>query len=95
MDWSKVDAGLAASLAEDPDPGRRFVVFVHLDPQARGILAASGIDAEGEGSVQTATVSALEVAGLSDRSEVRRLVLSHRLRLADLESKPDPERPVG
>lgn len=95
MDWSKVDAGLAVSLAEDADPGRRFVVFVHLDPQARGTLAAAGIDAGGEGSVQTATVSALQVAALSDRSEVRRLELSHLVRLADLASGPDPERPVG
>ena len=90
MDWSKLDAGLAAAVAEDADPTRRFVVFVHLDPEGGGVLTAAGVDAAGEGQVRTATLSALQVATLSDRDQVRRLVLSLPLRLADQTSQADP-----
>ncbi len=90
MDWSKLDAGLAAALAEDADPTRRFVVFVHLDPEGGGMLTGAGIDAAGEGQVRTATLSARQVATLSDRNQVRRLVLSFPLRLADQPPQADP-----
>lgn len=90
MDWSKLDAGLAAAVAEDEDPTRLFVVFVHLDPEGDGVLAAAGIDAAGEGQVRTATLSALQVATLSDRDQVRRLVLSLPLRLSHREPRPAP-----
>lgn len=90
MDWSKVDAGLAAALAEDKGPARRFVVFVHLDPQAGGRLGDAEVEAAGEGPVRTATVSAEQVAALSDQGQVRRLVLSQPMRLADPASRPDP-----
>ncbi len=89
MDWSKLDAGLAAAVAEDADPTRRFVVFVHLDPEGGEVLTGAGIDAAGEGLVRTATVSALQVATLSDQDQVRRLVLSRPLRLADQTSAAD------
>jgi hypothetical protein len=89
VDWSKLDAGLAAAVAEDADPTRRFVVFVHLDPEGGGVLTGAGIDAAGEGQVRTATLSALQVATLSDRDQVRRLVLSLPLRPTDQTSKAD------
>ncbi len=90
MDWSKLDAGLAAALTEDADHARRFVVFVHLGPEGGGVLTGAGIDAAGEGQVRSATLSARQVAALSDRDQVRRLVLSPSLRLADQASEPDP-----
>ncbi len=54
------------------------------------MLTGAGIDAAGEGQVRTATLSALQVATLSDRDQVRRLVLSLPLRLTDQTSKADP-----
>jgi len=90
VDWSKLDAGLAAAVAEDAGPTRRFVVFVHLDSDGDGVLTGVGVEAAGEGQVRTATLSARQVATLSDRDQVRRLVLSPSLRLADQASEPNP-----
>jgi len=83
MDWSKVDAGLAGALADD-DAGRRYAVFVHLDPEADPeVLGALGVAAAGRGAVRTATVSAADVARLTDEAGVRHLRLSTPLHLTD------------
>jgi len=80
MDWSKVDAALAAAL-DDDDASRRHTVFIHLAPQAdpRGLVAL-GVDPTGEGSVRTATLSAAEIGRLSDRAEVDHIRISRPLR---------------
>jgi len=83
MDWSKVDAGLAGALADD-DAGGRYAVFVHFDPGADPeVLGALGVAVTGHGDVRTATVSAAEVARLTDEAGVRHVRLSTRLHLAD------------
>lgn len=81
MDWSKLDAGLAAALA-DGRADDRYVVFVHLGPAADpGGLPDLPGGPEGDGSVRTATVSAVEVAQLTERAEVRQIRLSQALGL--------------
>lgn len=78
MDWSKVDAALAAALADDG--GQRCTVLVHLTADVEpDLLKALGVSAAGEGLVRTATVSPTEVERLSDQPWVSLLRLSRRL----------------
>ena len=82
MNWAKVDAALAAALADAPAGGRILRVFVHVDPATAdaGVCARLGVGPP-EGAVRTATLSAREVAELSELAWVRRLALSGRARL--------------
>jgi len=83
MDWSKVDARLAGALAAG-DASSRHTVFIHLAPGAEPeLLATLGVASAGEGAVRTATLSAAEVARLSDRDEVGFLRMSGPLRPSD------------
>lgn len=82
MDWSKVDAGLAAALADD-DPARRYTVFVHLVPEADADAEPLGVDSAGDGPVRTATLSSAEIGHLSERAGVRLLRLSAPLKPAE------------
>lgn len=83
MDWGKVDAPLASALAgagpEDPLP-----VFVFLDRSRvdADVLDQLGLGREGDGGeVGSASLSAAEVAALTDEAGVQRVHLSGRLRL--------------
>lgn len=86
MDWSKLDAGLAAALdgPGDVDGSRRYVVFVHLGagvPAER--LADLGLEAATPSKVGTATLSAGEIDRLSEQAWVTGMRLSRSLRLPD------------
>lgn len=87
MDYGKVDAALAAALADiaDADADRRELsVFIHLDDpgdEGREALTRMGVTGAAEHQACTATVSARQVADLSERPWVRQLRLSARLRL--------------
>lgn len=80
MDWSKVDAALAGAMAEGSDPGRRYVVFIHLGPGGDEALTDLGLDGSGGGAVRTATVTARQVEALSSHAGVRHVALSRSLR---------------
>ena len=83
MDWSKVDAGLAAALA-DAEAGDRYVVFVHLArPVDPGVADRLPCATTGNDAVRTATVSTADVERLSDRPEVSQIRLSRALGLAE------------
>jgi hypothetical protein len=98
VDWSKLDAALAAALAQDEERGdRHLTVFVQLDPDAspldRQSLSALGVSgADGQSVVCTATLSHQDVGALSEQPWVRRLVLSGQQRLT---SPPGSDRPDG
>ncbi len=84
-DYAKLDAALAAVLADQPAPDARVLpVFVQLTgdlPDAgRALLREIGAG-EPAGNVVTATLSARQVSQLSDEPWVRYLRLSGRLRL--------------
>jgi len=80
VDWSKVDAGLAGAL-DGGDDASRYSVLVHLVPGADpGVVATWGVASAGTGSVRTATLSAAEVAHLTDRAEVASLRIARPLR---------------
>ena len=82
MDWSKLDAALAAELAESPEASGRYAVFVHLAGQVQPPrLAELGLDVAGEGRVRTATVSWTDVDRLSEQADVHHIALSRRLGL--------------
>ena len=85
MNYGKVDGPLAAALADISDADERALsVFIHLeDPGEEGLeaLAQMGIRSGAAELTCTATLSAREVADLSDRPWVSRLRLSARLRL--------------
>lgn len=83
MDWSKLDAALAAAMAEEGG-SQRLDIFVHLDPGAadRQVLARFDVRGADAGEVCTATLSPTQVDELSSLPWVRRLRLSSRLRLA-------------
>ena len=84
-DHAKLDAALASALEDVPGPEARVLpVFVEVTaevPEAgRSLLAALGVG-EPIGTVTTATLSARQVADLSDQPWVRYLRLSGRVRL--------------
>jgi hypothetical protein len=84
---AKLDAALASALEDVPAPEARVLpVFVEttgeLTEAARSVLSDLGV-AELLGNVATATLSARQVADLSDQPWVRYLRLSGRLRLLD------------
>ena len=82
MDWSKVDAALAAVLADADGGARRLPVFVHVDAEQADPSLLDALDMHGEGGmVRTGTVSADEVAQLTDRPWVTRVQLAGPLRL--------------
>ncbi len=75
-----MDAGLAAAL-EAGDYGGRYPVLVHVVPGADpDAVAAWGVASAGQGTVRTATLSAAEVARVSDRDEVTSLRIARPLR---------------
>lgn len=95
MDWAKVDAPLASALAgaEADEP---LAVFVRLDrPGAdEALLARFGLDQDGgldrdgdpdrDGTeIITASLTASQLAVLTDQRWVRRVSLSGRLRLRE------------
>ncbi len=86
MNPAKLDAALAAALqgALDP-PAARLTVFVHVEPGAaetdREAFPALGIALPERGSVCTATLSADEIADLSEHPWVRRIALAQPLDL--------------
>lgn len=79
MDWSKLDTGLAAALAEGGGPARHFVVFVHLDPHADQVLGDVLLEAGAGRDVRTGELTAEQVEVLSHRSDVRMIRLSRTL----------------
>lgn len=79
MDWSKLDPALAAALGVADGPERRFVIFIHLHPDAPD---PPGV-AAGDGAVRTATVTAVEVESLSQSGAVRALRLATSLRATE------------
>jgi hypothetical protein len=94
VDYRKVDAALAAALAEvldgpEPDRGARAApqklsVFVHVDPAAakreRAALAKLGVRAGSlMGGIGTATLSPSQVRELSELPWVRQIRLSQPL----------------
>ncbi len=83
MDWGKIDAPLASALAGAADDDR-LPVFVHLDRSRadRATLDRLGLGRRG-GEVSTASLSAADLADLTDKAWVRRVSLSGRLRLLD------------
>lgn len=81
VDWSKVDAGLAAALAAE-HPISHHAVFVHLDPGSDpDVLAELGVEVFGAGDLRTATLTAAEVDELSELACVSGLRLSRPLGL--------------
>ena len=85
MNYRKIDAGLAIALKDVKDPGKSaLVVFIHTEhvPSAtetaflEKLCVKIGPD---ERQVFTATLSANEVAELSDQSWVKYLKLSRKL----------------
>jgi hypothetical protein len=84
-DHAKLDAALASALEDVPDSEARVLpVFVEmageLPEDGRAMLSELGVG-EPTGSVATASLSARQVADLSDQPWVRYLRLSGRLRL--------------
>lgn len=80
MDWSKLDPGLAGAMADD-DATRRYPVFVHLTSEGgAGVLSDLGVEASGAGTVRTASLTADDVARLTERDEISHLRLSAPLR---------------
>ncbi len=84
-DHAKLDAALASALEDVPGPEARVLpVFVEaageLPEAGRSLLSELGVG-EPIGNVTTATLSARQVADLSDQPWVRYLRLSGRLRL--------------
>lgn len=75
MDWAKVDAPLAAALVDAGDD-EAIPVFVHLDP---GVEDVPGFP-EGQAGLRTTTLSAAEVAALTDHPAVIQIRLSTALR---------------
>lgn len=86
MDYRKIDTGLAVALKDVKDPGESaLVIFIHTEhvPSATeaAFLEKLGIKiGPGEGQVFTATLSANQVAELSDQPWVKYLKLSRKLR---------------
>ena len=82
IDFSKLDAGLAAALGRRPDEAQRYHVTIRfasvLDDTARVSLAARGVKVISPG-VGTGHLSIEDVAALSHRPEVARLSLAQRL----------------
>lgn len=89
MNHAKLDAPLAAAMDESRDPGARvLIVFVDLETDAiatsTGSLARFGLAGDGDrGGVRTTTLSARDVAELSEQPWVARLRLAQRLNLSD------------
>lgn len=83
MDWSKVDAALAAALAAADDPETCLTVFVHLDSERADPSLLVDLDLRGAppGGVCTGTVSVRAVEELTDQPWVTRVHLSGRVRL--------------
>ena len=84
MDWSKIDAALAAALADVADRSvRALPVFVRVDPSVADpdLLAELGLEGGSEGEVRTGTVSAQGVRRLTRQPWVRRVQLSGPLDL--------------
>ena len=84
-DHAKLDAALASALEDVPDPEARVLpVFLEmageLPEDGRSMLSELGVG-EPTGNVATASLSARQVADLSDQPWVRYLRLSGRLRL--------------
>jgi hypothetical protein len=84
-DHAKLDAALASALEDLTDPEARVLpVFVEmageLPEDGRSMLSELGVG-EPTGSMATASLSARQVAELSDQPWVRYLRLSGRLRL--------------
>lgn len=81
MDWGKVDAQLASALAgvADDEP---LPVFVQVDRSRADadVLAQLGLGTD-DGDVGTTSLSAAQVADLTDQAWVERVQLSGRLRL--------------
>ncbi len=96
MDYRKIDAGLAAALKDVKEPGKSaLVVFIHTEhaPSATetAFLEKLGVKiGPDERQVFTATLSANEVAELSDQAWVKYLKLSRKLR--PLNNPVIPER---
>jgi hypothetical protein len=86
MDYRKIDTGLAIALKDVKDPGKSaLVVFIHTEhiPRATetAFLKKLGVKiSPDKRQVFTATLSANEVAELSDQSWVKYLKLSRKLR---------------
>ena len=87
MDYKKIDASLALALSDVHDPDERvFQVFIHgvrpPDPPEIAALEKLGVTGITSGRrVYTATLSAYEVAELSQQPWVQYLKLSQKLRL--------------
>lgn len=84
MDWSKVDATLAAALADaGADDSCRLPVFVHLDADAAdpSFLDELPLAPPGERGICTGTLSAADVDRLTEQPWVRSIGLSGPLRL--------------
>lgn len=87
MDYAKLDAGLALAVDAAPTSDARDLdVFVHLtDPletSARDRLVALGVGDVGSGrTILSATLSAREIASLSDERWIHKLSLGRTLRL--------------
>ena len=83
MNWSKLDARLAAALGPGSDD-RPLSVFVHVDPAGAdaGVCDRLGLGPPAR-EIVTATLSPEQVAELSELPWVRRLALSGHLRLLD------------
>jgi hypothetical protein len=86
MDYRKIDAGLAVALKDVKDLGESaLVVFIHTEhvPSATEIAFLEKLGVKigpDERQVFTATLSANEVAELSDQAWVKYLKLSRKLR---------------
>jgi hypothetical protein len=87
MNYQKLDAPLAMALSDVQNPEEPcFVVFIHTeanpDPTDAAFLESLGIsDATSQASVFTATLSPSKIAQLSEKSWVKYLKLSQKLRL--------------
>ncbi len=87
MDYRKIDAALAAALDDVQNQEERaFVVFIHTehapDTTEAAILEGLGVSGvTGGRRMFTATLSAREVAELSDQPFVQYLKLSRKLHL--------------
>jgi hypothetical protein len=99
VDWRKVDAPLASALAGAPDD-ESFPVFVHLDPSRADaeILDQLGLEHDDDREIESASLSAAQLAVLTDQPWVQRVRLGGRLRLlrppslAQRKARPVDER---